>query len=291
MGEDNGSVRLRSIYVSQPGSEEDGGKGIVGIRMGAEPQSQDFLENGVERRMEEASDQDEKQALEPITLPESTHTLLFTEKTCSLPYFFSLGIIVLSMICLTLVFINNIRDARAGNILSVPVGVSVEVMVAQYASILVALLMEEGKCRPQRSKNMPSRTHPHSFLLTEIPTGLFLLRGVPYQSFKQKFPDLKYRPFVSCAILRIIMGYFFLLNVLIVLVQADEVISIFYDGACHIQYFRSQLSHEMLVLISRSPCAPVRSTTRRHSIFAMQNGRAGEEASTCLYNRVLRGGI
>ena len=164
MGEDNGSVRLRSIYVSQPGSEEDGRKGIVGIRMGAEPQSQDFLENGVERRMEEASDQDEKQALEPITLPESTHTLLFTEKTCSLPYFFSLGIIVLSMICLTLVFINNIRDARAGNILNVPVGVSVEVMVAQYASILVALLMEEGKCRPQRSQKYALSHSPTLFL-------------------------------------------------------------------------------------------------------------------------------
>lgn len=63
----------------------------------------------------------------------------------------------------------------------------------------------------------------------EIPTGLYLLRRISQPYLKSKFPNVSYPKFVMSSVLRITMGYLFLVNVLIVLVQADGVIEIFYD--------------------------------------------------------------
>lgn len=63
----------------------------------------------------------------------------------------------------------------------------------------------------------------------EIPTGLYLLRMIPRQSLKQKFPQMKYRKFIFSTVVRISLGYIFLINIMLVLVQATGVIDIFYD--------------------------------------------------------------
>lgn len=64
---------------------------------------------------------------------------------------------------------------------------------------------------------------------TELPTGLFLLRQITMDDFHKKLPNKKYRKFAMQALLRIFSGYFFLMNVFLVLIQANGVIEIFYD--------------------------------------------------------------
>jgi len=135
-----------------------------------------------------------------VTLPESTYSFLFTEPTRSIPGMFSWGIAAMSCTCLTLALINNITCEE------VPASVNTSVRIAQYLAILIALLMEE-----------------------EIPTGLYLLRRISKPHLKSKFPEIKYWKFVCSSTLRIAMGYLFLGNVLVILIQADEVLTIFYD--------------------------------------------------------------
>mmetsp|Transcript_19848 Transcript_19848/g.33804 ORF Transcript_19848/g.33804 Transcript_19848/m.33804 type:complete len:668 (-) Transcript_19848:2283-4286(-) len=140
---------------------------------------------------------------DPITLPESTHTLLFTEPINSTPFIWSFLIAVVSILCLVLALLDNpwgeFRDA-------IPANVNRAVKIAQYCSVFIALLMEE-----------------------EIPTALYLLRRIPKQYFNSKFPELNYNKFVCSMLLRILSGYLFLLNVLLILVQASNVLDIFYD--------------------------------------------------------------
>ena len=62
---------------------------------------------------------------------------------------------------------------------------------------------------------------------TEIPTGLFLLRQITQKDFQKKLPTMKYRKFFMQALLRMFSGYFFLMNVFLILVQANGVIEIF----------------------------------------------------------------
>ncbi len=74
------------------------------------------------------------------------------------------------------------------------------------AGILVALLMEE-----------------------EIPTALFLLKRISKPMLQNQFPEISYWKFVASSILRFTMGYLFLANVVLILIQASEVLEIFYD--------------------------------------------------------------
>jgi hypothetical protein len=149
-------------------------------------------------------DDDEKEdENDPITLPESTHTLLFTEPINSNSFFGAFVIAAMSVLCLLLALMDN-PWGEFRNV--IPANVNTAVKVAQYCSIFIALLMEE-----------------------EIPTALFLLRTIPRQYFKSKLPELKYEKFVCSCLLRIVSGYLFLLNVLLILVQASDVLEIFYD--------------------------------------------------------------
>ncbi|KAL7549674.1 LOW QUALITY PROTEIN: hypothetical protein ACHAWF_012944, partial [Thalassiosira exigua] len=137
---------------------------------------------------------------EALTLPESTHSFLFTELVRSVPFVFGVGIAAMSYACLVLALINHLTRG------SIPANVDWSVRTAQYLSILVALLMEE-----------------------EIPTGLFLLKRISKPYLKSKFPEISYPKFVCSSLVRITSGYLFLINVLVVLMQADGVITIFYD--------------------------------------------------------------
>ncbi len=140
---------------------------------------------------------------DPITLPESTHTFLFTEPINSTPFCWAFVIAAMSNLCLILALLDN-PWGEYKNVL--PANVNPPVKIAQYCSIFIALLMEE-----------------------EIPTGLYLLRRMPKKYFNSKFPELKYSKFVCSCVLRVVSGYLFLLNVLLILVQASDVLEIFYD--------------------------------------------------------------
>jgi len=139
-----------------------------------------------------------------LTLPESTHTLLFTEPIHSKAFLFSLAIASLSIMCLILALTNKV--VTLDGMREIPGNVGHTVKIAQFASIFIALLMEE-----------------------EIPTGLCLLRHIPKNYFKSKFPNLKYYKFVASCSLRILMGYIFLVSVMLLLMMADNVLDIFFD--------------------------------------------------------------
>lgn len=61
----------------------------------------------------------------------------------------------------------------------------------------------------------------------EIPQGLILLRAISRSSFRETYPKF-FRFIVSCLV-RLMMGNLFLLNLLVTIVQADDVITIFFD--------------------------------------------------------------
>ncbi|KAK1742262.1 putative EGF-like domain-containing protein-like protein [Skeletonema marinoi] len=143
---------------------------------------------------------------DPIELTQSTHSLLFSEPINSLPYAFALMIVLMSYTCLFLACYNNMQGGSDGNRLNVPFGVEVDVRVAQYLSLIIGLIMEE-----------------------EIPSALFMLRQIPKTSLRQTAPQITYGKFAFAAIVRLTMGYFFLINMFLVVVQAKAVLDIFYD--------------------------------------------------------------
>ena len=57
----------------------------------------------------------------------------------------------------------------------------------------------------------------------EIPQGLILLRSISRSSFRATYPGLSYARFIISCLLRLIMGYLFLLNLFITIVQAGEI--------------------------------------------------------------------
>ncbi len=67
-----------------------------------------------------------------MSLPESTHTLLITEKILSIPFAFAVGVACLSFSCLLLVLLNELSKGQNGNLLSVPGGVGPGVRGAQF---------------------------------------------------------------------------------------------------------------------------------------------------------------
>ncbi|KAL7519551.1 hypothetical protein ACHAWX_004352 [Stephanocyclus meneghinianus] len=165
-----------------------------------------IMENTSSIKREQGSDYDNKANDEWMTLPASTHTLLHTEPINSIAFLFSLGIAALSVSCLLLVLANELSKGQKGNLLDVPTSVSSGVRGAQFCGIFVGLLMEE-----------------------EIPQGLILLRAISRNSFHETYPELSFTRFVFSCILRLLMGNLFLLNLFVTIVQADDVITIFFD--------------------------------------------------------------
>ena len=195
-------VKLRSIYASKLDHDTERGGAPQATTTISDATQNNFNTSG--NTFDESKDaqslrEQEREALDPIQLPQSTHSLLFTEPVLSVPFAFAVGILLLSFVCLALVLIGTWTS-------DVPVNVTVPVRVAQYASILVILLMEE-----------------------EIPTGLYLLRMIPKQSLRAKFPQMKYRKFIMSSVVRILNGYYFILNGLLLIVTATVVIEIFYN--------------------------------------------------------------
>lgn len=61
----------------------------------------------------------------------------------------------------------------------------------------------------------------------EIPTGIYLLRRIRKSSLKAA--NINYMKFVGSSVVRILLGYTFLVNVFFVIAQGDRVLQIFYD--------------------------------------------------------------
>ena len=122
---------------------------------------------------------------EPIMLTQSTHSFLFTEPTCSLPFIFAILVIIISYVCLLLALVNNLLvDWSSDNPFNVPVGVTLDVKIAQYLALLIGLIMEE-----------------------EIPESLYLLRMISKKTLYNRAPFVVFGKFIFCALLRIVMGY------------------------------------------------------------------------------------
>ncbi|KAL7487697.1 hypothetical protein ACHAW6_013274 [Cyclotella cf. meneghiniana] len=135
-----------------------------------------------------------------INLPHSTHSLLFTEPVLSFPFWFAVSTASLSFFVMLLALINNMSGSTEKNVFGVPVNVSPAVKASQYC----ALLMEE-----------------------EIPTGIYLLRRIRKSSLKAA--NINYMKFIGSSVVRILLGYTFLVNVFFVIAQGDRVLQIFYD--------------------------------------------------------------
>lgn len=194
---------MRSLYVSPPDDAESlrrlaaSGRAAAQCTNGGGDGDHDHVNEHSDVKQEHEGEE-KYDALVPIQLPQSTHSLLFTEPVFSLPFAFAVAILFISFACLGLAFFNELG--------SIPFNVTRQVRFAQYLSILIALLMEE-----------------------EIPTGLYLLRRITRQSLRQKFPQMMYRKFILSSCVRIFNGYFFLINVLSLLTRTTGVIEIFYD--------------------------------------------------------------
>lgn len=176
----------------------------VEIESGVNAESPNTKEEAAAANAVDTIDDAKEEDFDVITFPESTHTLLFTEPINSRAFQFSFSIAGLSLLCLFLALINNDRIQFGRS--AIPANVGTAVKITQYAAIFIALLMEE-----------------------EIPTGLYLLRRISKTYFKSKFPELKYHKFVHSCLLRIFMGYLFLLNVFLILMMARGVLDIFFD--------------------------------------------------------------
>ena len=151
----NSPVKLRSMYVSSMDDKD---------YTEAQNNNNNYRSNGrysggqyAERALPITEDDDdikeeeeEKEDLyesepEPVTLPESTHSLFFTMPFCSLPVGYAVSIVVISFICLGMALVNNLEaNSSPGNPLGIPANVSSAVRIAQYMSILIALLSKCG---------------------------------------------------------------------------------------------------------------------------------------------------
>ena len=143
-------MEAKSIYIGDIGvPDTEAHSGLV-HRAVSQPQGQ-AGSGGVNDNVDESygssstimnngfDSKEEDDALDPIQLPPSTHSLLFSENVNSIPFGFGLVILSISFTCLGLAFVNNWTED------DYPYNVSPSVRAAQYLSILIALLMEEGE--------------------------------------------------------------------------------------------------------------------------------------------------
>jgi hypothetical protein len=198
--------------TTTPSPPSPGGGGDVRRRRGVENAKESAEDvrggGGMDDDDDDDGDPDESVA-EPIALPQSTHTLLFTQPATSFPFVFAVSVAFICCSCLFMALLNNLTsggDDEKGDFIGVPANVGYAVIAAQYLSILIALIME-----------------------SEIPTGLQLLRNIPPSSFRARFPNKSYGLFFASAVLRISLGYLFLINVFVICVQAKDVLEIFYN--------------------------------------------------------------
>lgn len=138
-------------------------------------------------------------------LPESTYTLLITEKIVSIGFASGIVAVVLAQTCLVIAFLNEMDEGRPGNLLGLPANVPVEVRVAQYLMLLIGVLMEQ-----------------------EIPTGLEII-GKGMEQVLSGERVLCMRRILLSSLLRLCLGYMFLLTLFVAVAQSENVLDMFFD--------------------------------------------------------------
>lgn len=146
------SVKMRTIYSAKmPTPDPDSNHVVSDAEIGASTTSPAGVDDSMMRGS--TIDGDGKGTYDPvpIQLPQSTHSLLFTEPIWSVPFAFSIAILALSITCLVLAIIDNLERLgyyqylRGTSDMHVPANVSRAVRMAQYLAIVISLLMEEGE--------------------------------------------------------------------------------------------------------------------------------------------------
>ena len=130
------TLTLRSIHVSSfpDHGDSESPSGVAYTNAVEVPANGD---------LEDVTDNDEIK--DAITLPQSTHSLLFTEPVFSLPFGFGFVVLIITSWSLSFALIDALQPGGPGNQFNIPADVTFIVRGAQYLSILIALLMEEGE--------------------------------------------------------------------------------------------------------------------------------------------------
>jgi len=138
-------------------------------------------------------------------LPESTFSMMITEKILSFGFVTSMVVFLLAMTCLFMAHRNQADNGRPGNPLGLPPNVQVEVRVAQYLMLLVGVFMEH-----------------------EIPDGLEMI-GKGMEQILSGDHVLSMRKILLSSLLRLCMGYMFLLTLFVAVAQSDNVLDLFFN--------------------------------------------------------------
>jgi len=179
-------------------------------------------------------------AEEPLKLPPSTHSLLFIEPIYSLPFFMSVLTAAICYASLILALIYNVSNGE------VPPNVETSVRIAQYLAVGIAMVMED-----------------------EVPIGIYLLRRLPKAYLRTKFPEIRYWRFVASNAMRISLGYLFLINVLYIVLIADDVLAIFYDGAFIFLLVRQQSHRSAKCLHCSFACILTTSVSKSQNMMRL----------------------
>ena len=172
-----------------------GGRGLVFTR------SSRFLE----RKDSMTTNEEGSEFIQKYNLPESTFSMMITEKFLSFGFVTSMVVFLLAMTCLFMAHRNQADNGRPGNPLGLPPNVQVEVRVAQYLMLLVGVLMEH-----------------------EIPDGLEMI-GKGMEQILSGDHVLSMRKILLSSLLRLCMGYMFLLTLFVAVAQSDNVLDLFFN--------------------------------------------------------------
>jgi hypothetical protein len=148
----------------------------------------------------------EEEIIQQYNLPDSTFSMMITENIVSFGFVTSIVVFLLAMTCLFMAHRNQADRGRPGNPLGLPPNVQIEVRVAQYLMLLIGVLMEH-----------------------EIPDGLEMIGKGMEQLLLGDHHVLSMRKILLSSLLRLCMGYMFLLTLFVAVVQSDNVLDLFFN--------------------------------------------------------------
>jgi len=167
-----------------------------------------FGNNGIETNDEKDDETETKSVDDDGTyeLPESTYTLMITENICSLSFLAAIVACAIAIFSLVIVLINELDNGDEDNPLGLPAGVTREVRMAQFLGVIIGVLMEE-----------------------EIPLGLEILAHALVAQRTANSRKYSFNRIVLSSILRLCVGYLFLLSLFLTVIQESDVLDIFFD--------------------------------------------------------------
>ena len=109
---------MRSIYVSTADHAESKADEVSVEDPGSARELAFHLQEN------RAGDDDDDESKEVITLPQSTHSLLFTEPVCSVSFFFGYAVFCISCSSLAFALIDALQPGGPGNEYNIPADVA-----------------------------------------------------------------------------------------------------------------------------------------------------------------------